>query len=132
MEAFRLCLCQNVQLTRHPVTHTHDAVSRRAVWKLITELKQDRIVILTTHSMEEGEYGYRMYHTNTSMEPKGYQWDRVPWLACMLPRGTGMLPCPPAFHLHQAASFHPNAHGLRTCLPPPPPPPPTAPPPLRA
>ena len=32
-----------------------DPVNRRAVWNLIRELKQQRIVILTTHSMEEGE-----------------------------------------------------------------------------
>jgi ABC-type multidrug transport system ATPase subunit len=31
-------------------------VNRRAVWKLINELKQNRIVILTTHSMEEGTH----------------------------------------------------------------------------
>ena len=31
-----------------------DPVNRRAVWALIRELKKDRIVILTTHSMEEG------------------------------------------------------------------------------
>ena len=32
-----------------------DPVNRRSVWKLIRELKQNRIVILTTHSMEEAD-----------------------------------------------------------------------------
>ena len=33
-----------------------DPVSRQSVWKLIQELRQNRIVILTTHSMEEADY----------------------------------------------------------------------------
>ena len=33
-----------------------DPVSRLSVWKLIQELRQNRIVILTTHSMEEADY----------------------------------------------------------------------------
>ena len=32
-----------------------DPITRREVWKLIQELKRDRVVILTTHSMEEAE-----------------------------------------------------------------------------
>lgn len=32
-----------------------DPLSRRRVWNLIEELKRDRIVILTTHSMEESD-----------------------------------------------------------------------------
>ena len=32
-----------------------DPVNRRSVWQLIRELKQHRIVILTTHSMEEAD-----------------------------------------------------------------------------
>jgi ABC-type multidrug transport system ATPase subunit len=30
-----------------------DPVSRRRVWNLIENLKKDRVVLLTTHSMEE-------------------------------------------------------------------------------
>lgn len=32
-----------------------DPISRRSVWKLINTLKQDRIVLLTTHYMDEAE-----------------------------------------------------------------------------
>ena len=32
-----------------------DPISRQQVWKLIQEFKKDRVVILTTHSMEEAE-----------------------------------------------------------------------------
>mmetsp|Transcript_34316 Transcript_34316/g.33929 ORF Transcript_34316/g.33929 Transcript_34316/m.33929 type:complete len:164 (-) Transcript_34316:339-830(-) len=32
-----------------------DPVSRRKVWELIQKLKKDRVVILTTHSMEEAD-----------------------------------------------------------------------------
>lgn len=32
-----------------------DPMSRRKVWKLIEELKKDRVIILTTHSMEEAD-----------------------------------------------------------------------------
>ena len=32
-----------------------DPITRREVWKLIQELKKDRVIILTTHSMEEAE-----------------------------------------------------------------------------
>ena len=33
-----------------------DPVNKRGVWKLIKKLKADRVVIFTTHSMEEAEY----------------------------------------------------------------------------
>ena len=32
-----------------------DPVNRRFVWNFIEEFKRDRVVILTTHSMEEAE-----------------------------------------------------------------------------
>jgi len=32
-----------------------DPISRQQVWKLIQEFKKDRVVILTTHSMEEAD-----------------------------------------------------------------------------
>jgi len=32
-----------------------DPVSKRSVWKLIKKLKEDRVMILTTHSMEEAD-----------------------------------------------------------------------------
>ena len=32
-----------------------DPVSRRDVWKLIQELKQNKVMILTTHAMEEAD-----------------------------------------------------------------------------
>jgi len=32
-----------------------DSKSRRQVWELIKKLKKDRIVILTTHAMEEAD-----------------------------------------------------------------------------
>ena len=32
-----------------------DPITRREVWKLIQKLKKDRVIILTTHSMEEAE-----------------------------------------------------------------------------
>lgn len=32
-----------------------DPVSRRDVWKLIQRLKQNKVVILTTHAMEEAD-----------------------------------------------------------------------------
>jgi len=31
-----------------------DPVSRKSVWNLIQSLKRDRVIILTTHFMEEG------------------------------------------------------------------------------
>ena len=33
-----------------------DPLSRRKVWEAIKEMKKDRIVVLTTHSMEEADY----------------------------------------------------------------------------
>ena len=32
-----------------------DPVSRRHVWDLIEKVKRDRVIILTTHSMEEAD-----------------------------------------------------------------------------
>jgi ABC-type multidrug transport system ATPase subunit len=32
-----------------------DPVNRRSVWHLIQEMKQDKVIILTTHAMEEAE-----------------------------------------------------------------------------
>merc|ERR1712137_523016 len=33
-----------------------DPVSKRSVWRLIKNLRKDRVIILTTHSMDEAEY----------------------------------------------------------------------------
>ncbi len=33
-----------------------DAVSRRSIWKMIEQLKKDKIVLLTTHNLEEADY----------------------------------------------------------------------------
>ena len=43
-----------------PHTHTEpttgmDPVSRRHVWNLIQQLKKNRVIVLTTHSMEEAD-----------------------------------------------------------------------------
>lgn len=32
-----------------------DPVSRRAIWDMVLQLKKDRVVLLTTHSMEEAD-----------------------------------------------------------------------------
>lgn len=32
-----------------------DPVSRRAIWDMVLELKKERVVLLTTHSMEEAD-----------------------------------------------------------------------------
>lgn len=32
-----------------------DPVSRRNIWELIQELKKDKVIILTTHAMEEAD-----------------------------------------------------------------------------
>ena len=32
-----------------------DPVSRRHVWNLIQQLKKNRVIVLTTHSMEEAD-----------------------------------------------------------------------------
>ncbi len=33
-----------------------DPYSRRALWDLLKEMKKDRVIVLTTHFMEEADY----------------------------------------------------------------------------
>ena len=54
MQLKRLVVVDAVVASQEPTTGM-DPVNRRSVWKLIRELKQNRIVILTTHSMEEAD-----------------------------------------------------------------------------
>lgn len=44
----------NIILMDEPTTGM-DPVSRKSVWDLIQRLKKNRVVIMTTHSMEEAE-----------------------------------------------------------------------------
>ena len=52
------CLCIIATCRRQPCIPPHspgmDPISRRHVWDVIEQAKQDRAIILTTHSMEEG------------------------------------------------------------------------------
>ncbi len=51
----RYCNPSVISVYLEPTTGL-DVVSRRAIWKLIQDLKKDKIVLLTTHSLEEADY----------------------------------------------------------------------------
>lgn len=45
----------NIYLFAEPTTGL-DPVSRRHVWEAINWMKRDRVVVLTTHNMEEADF----------------------------------------------------------------------------
>lgn len=49
-------LFHNKQLFTTEPTTGLDPLSRRRVWETINSLKKDRVIVLTTHNMEEADF----------------------------------------------------------------------------
>lgn len=63
-----------------------DPVNRRKIWSLINRLKKNRVIILTTHLMEEADYlsdrigiiiGGQLKFIGNSTELRSIYWDGI-------------------------------------------------------